>query len=838
MLKVNSKKTIQLLSKSSFAENKLRNLFAVIAIVLTAVLFTGLFTVAGSLITSMEESTMRQIGGNFHGGFKYLSSQQYDTLKTHPSIKEISYSVVLGIAENKELAKRPTEIRYANDEVNAKGMFSMPTTGRLPQKDDELATDTLVLERLGVPAEIGQRVTLTYSVGDQQQTDSFILVGLWQGDKLMSASQVWLNRTYVEKQLEGYHSSYDGDYIGTINANVNFSNTFNIENKLITVILDSGYTLDEINYGVNWAYAGNSGSLDAGTVVAAVGAVLIIVLCGYLMISNVFTISIAKDVRYYGLIKTIGTTPKQIRKIIRRQAFWMCILGVPVGLLAGYIVGMMLVPVVLSITTTDVIKISVHPLIFIFSGLFSILTVIISISKPSNIASKISPIEALRVTDNAGNMKRKSKKTVKVNLLSMAFSNIMRNKKKALLVTLSLSLGLIILNATYSAANSFDMDEYLSLMIGSDFAVGDVSNFNVNINYLNQETLSQDFFKQLSLQEGIEEISNIYFTEPLVPTDPNFIYIPPQVAVEYGLQGSRLSTMEEAARSPQQLLHIYGLDEGALERLTLLHGNIDRDKLNSGKYAIGTPYDEAGKILYYEIGDIVEIPDADCKIQQYEVLAIASIPYNISVQHSHPLTPNLYLPSEVFLKQIESKTPMLTTINVADNDVDSIEKFLNDYCNTIDPNMDFNSKASLAAEYNSTQRTFKTVGITLSALVALVGIMNFVNTVITSIISRRREIAMLQSMGMTGRQVMWMLVIESMIYILMIIAVTLTIGSAICYFGLGAFVSEASFMKLYFTVVPSLLCLPVLMIIAIAVPVISQKSVYKSSIVERLRGAE
>lgn len=155
MLKVNNKKSIQLLSKSSFGENKMRNLFAVIAIILTAVLFTGLFTVAGSLIASMEESTMRQIGGNFHGGLKYLSPEQYNTLKTHPSIKEISYSVVLGVGENKELAKRTTEIRYTNDEINAKGMFSMPTTGRLPQKDDELATDTLVLERLGIPAEVG-----------------------------------------------------------------------------------------------------------------------------------------------------------------------------------------------------------------------------------------------------------------------------------------------------------------------------------------------------------------------------------------------------------------------------------------------------------------------------------------------------------------------------------------------------------------------------------------------------------------------------------------------------------------------------------------------------------
>jgi len=838
MLKVNNKKSIHLLSKSSFRENKLRNIFAIIAITLTVVLFTGLFTIAGSLIASIEESTMRQVGSNSHGALKYLSQEEYDKLKIHPEIRENSYSVFLGVAENKELAKRPTEIRYANDEINARSMFSLPTTGRLPQADDELATDTIVLDRLGIPAEIGQRVTLTYTVGGLQQTNTFTLVGFWQGDKLMQASQAWLNKDYVEKQLEGYTPIHDGDPVGTINANINFSNSFNIESKMISLILDSGFTLDEIAYGVNWAYAGNAGSLDVGTIISAIGAISMIIFCGYLMISNVFAISISKDVRYYGLLKTIGTTPKQIRRTIRIQALWLCLIGVPIGLFIGYLVGIVLVPVVLSILNTDIIKMSVHPLIFILSGLFSIFTVAISISSPSRIAARVSPIEALRTVDNKDNKNKKFKKSSEINLLSMACNNIGRNKKRALMVTISLSLGLIILNATYSVANSFDMDEYLSRMIGSDFAIGDVSNFNVNIFYTNQDTLSQEFFKQLSLQEGLKEINNIYFSEPLALTNSDFSQIPSQVASVYGVKGGGLSMLEEAARRSEQLLHIYGLDHGVLDRLTILQGSIDMEKLRTGKYVIAAPYDEAGKVLYYKLGDTVALPDANGILREYEVLAIATIPYNISIKHSHPLTPEFYLTSEVFLTQIENKTPMLSTINVAGNSMENIEHFLEDYCNVIDPNMDFESKASLAAEYESTQKTFKAVGITLSMLVALIGVMNFINTIVTSIITRRRELAILQSIGMTNRQMMRMLMLESMIYILLTAGLTLTLGSALCYIGLNAFVSVASFMKLYFTVIPSLLCLPVLLLIAAVVPIISQKNVNKSSVVERLREVE
>lgn len=838
MLKVNSKKTIGKLSRSSFKANKMRNLFAIIAIVLTAVLFTGLFTVAASLVASIEESTMRQVGGSAHGSFKYLSAEQYDKLKVHPDIKDISYSVVLGFGENKELAKQPTEIRYTSGENNASGMFSMPTTGRLPQNDDELATDTLVLERLGIPAKLGEQVTLEYSVGGEKRIDTFTLVGFWQGDKVMQASQIWVNKGYVEKQLANYTPNQRGYSIGQINADVNFNNSFDIEGKLQKVILESGYTLDEIAYGVNWAYAGNGGSLDAGTVAAAIGAVLMIAFCGYLMIANVFTISVASDVRYYGLIKTIGTTPKQIRKLLHNQALWLCFIGIPLGLLIGYLIGMLLVPTVLSTLTTDVIKMSANPLIFILSGLFSVITVFVSLSRPSKIAAKVSPIEALRTTDNSTGDKRKSKKGTNANLLSMAYSNLVRNKKKAMLVIISISLGLTILNASYSMANSFDMDEYLSRSILSDFAVGDVSNFNVNFNYNNQDTLNDVFFSQLLLQEGIESVDNIYFTEFDVPTGPRFADIPKQVAAEYGAEEKRVDALTRFAKEPKQLLHIYGLDDGLFNHLSPLEGVIDKEKLSSGNYVIAAPFDENGKVLYYAVGDVVELPDSNGQIREYEVLAIANYPDSISTRHCHPLTPAFYLPSKVFLQQIEHKTPMLSTINVGDSYSESMENFLTEYCNVTDQNMDFDSKASLISEFESMQNTYKTVGITLSALVALIGIMNFINAVITSINARRREVAMLQSIGMTGRQVIVMLVLESAMYILLAIAVTLTIGSAICYLGLSAFTAGASYMRLYFTVVPSLICLPLLFIIAMIVPLICQKTISKSSVVERLREVE
>ena len=385
MLNVNNKKTIRKVADITFKADKMRNLFAIIAIILTTVLFSGLFTISGSLLTCLEQSTMRQVGTSSHGGFKYLSIEEYEQLKEHPIVKEMSYSVVLGIAENDELKKRPTEIRYANDELVAKMMFSLPTTGRMPEAENEAAMDTLVLERLGIPAKLGEEIVLSYSLGGEKREDTFTLVGFWEGDIISNASQIWLSKTYVENALNNVELSSEEEVIGTLNAEVNFKNSWNVEKNLQRVITESGYSLDEIDYGINWAYTSEGISAE---IILGIGAVIaVIVFCGYLMISNVFLISVTKDVQFYGLLKTIGTTGKQIKAIIRRQAAKICLIGIPLGVLLGCVVGAIVTPFVLSILNTNVIQVSIRWWGIVGAAFFAMITVGISIQRALNYRS-------------------------------------------------------------------------------------------------------------------------------------------------------------------------------------------------------------------------------------------------------------------------------------------------------------------------------------------------------------------------------------------------------------------------------------------------------------------
>ncbi|MFR9251992.1 MAG: ABC transporter permease [Oscillospiraceae bacterium] len=151
---------------------------------------------------------------------------------------------------------------------------------------------------------------------------------------------------------------------------------------------------------------------------------------GYLIIYNIFQISVAGDIRFYGLLKTIGTTPRQLKRIIRQQALLLCLIGIPAGLLLGYGIGAVLVPVVLRSTQLDagITTISTSPVIFVGSVLFALLTVLLSCSKPGKMAARVSPVEATKYTD-AMQTKKKQRSTRGAKLHQMAFANLGRNKK-------------------------------------------------------------------------------------------------------------------------------------------------------------------------------------------------------------------------------------------------------------------------------------------------------------------------------------------------------------------------------------------------------------------------
>ncbi len=841
MLKVKNKKVIKNLANKSFKANKLRNLFAIFSIILTSILFTSLFTISANILASFEEATMRQVGGDSHGTFKALNEEEYNKLSIHPSIKESGYTIILGFAENEALRSRQTEIRFISSEENAEHMFSNPTTGRLPQKYDEIALDDITLDLLGIKPELGAKIPLEYSLNGELRSDTFTLCGYWQGDRIMNASQVFISEEYLQTQLKDLDTSKNESEIGKIFLDVNFVNTRNIEEKMLKVITDNGYIPgDEIDLGVNWAYIGNGENMDIGTMFGIICALLLIIFCGYLIISNIFYISIQKDIKFYGLLKTIGTTGKQIKTLIGMQTLLLCIVGIPVGLIIGYGIGAILTPAVISLTSTTTVAYSINPIIFIGSAFFALITVRISTRKPAKIASKVSSIEALRSSDGIVS-KKSTRKSGGVNLFKMALANVMRNKKKMILVTISLSLSLIMLNTTFSIVNGFDMDKYVESQIVGDFLINDIGFGNFTVDFATKETISQQVLKDVTSQSGIEDIGSVYYSELPQETDEQIKMLIPEIKEGIGseLPTSYMESIDYVITQNIVFTHLYGIDDFTATKLNFYDGKFDSEKFSTGNYIIVNTFEfNNSKYNYYEVGQKVTLDLENGQSKEYEVMAIGALPYRFTCQHSHIITPEIILPTGEYIKQTGKEVPMVTMLDVEDEYEKGMENFLTDYCANINKDLKFQSKSSVIAEFENLKNTFLSIGSLLSTIIAFIGIMNFINTIITSIISRRQECAMLQSIGMTKRQMNRLLIFEGLIYAGLTIMLVLTVGVGIGYSLASLLVGGMWFSTLNYTVLPTILCIPILAVFAMIVPALCFKSEGKRSVVERLREAE
>ena len=830
----NNRPVLKLLAKRSLKAQK--NTIAVLAIMLATLLFTSLFTIAISLQTAMQESNMRTTGTSAHAGIKRLSWEEYEKLSSDTGIKDIGYSIIIGNAVGDDFNKMPTELRYG-DETYSELTFNTPDTGHLPEQKNEIATSRIVLDAMGLPDKVGTQMELTFTTDTDTFTDTFTLCGIWDGDAVAYRQTMLLSKKYTEQVAPVIHGETDGTTppVGTgyIDAVMMMPTAWNIEKQALEVT--SKYGLDE-RVSINDAYGMATVSLSS--MLPLVTGIAVIFIAGYLLIYNVFYISIAQDIRFYGMLKTLGTTARQIRKIVYKKAIKLSLMGIPIGLLLGWPIGRLLLPAIVNMLTDDIrIVTTVNPLIFLVAIVFSAITVFISCQKPAILAAKVSPMEALHYIEQTGGRK-KQRRSKHISTMMMAKNNLTRNKKKVMIVTLSFALSIVLLNSVYTYVTSFDFDKFVADFSLTDFTVSDTTVINNYAPY-NTANVSQDFISQAESLNGLEDIGNIYLWTSKQPLSDNDLARLQELSAS---SSDIANELENYSVRQEHGVNVYGLDDFSAEYVQVLDGELNTEQWKAGTGVYVTPLRMMGdgSLCLYKPGDQISVTQLDGTNKVYDVLAVVSIPSALQTPLQVDMGLDYIFPTNELLgNMVSADQPAMKTIfNVDEEHQLATENWLKNYTTNTDTALDYLSKVTLRQIFDGMINMYRLVGGALCAILALIGILNFINSMTTSILSRYREIAMLQSIGMTGRQVKQMLIYEGIGYSILGLLGSLILSVIASLTVVRMMGAELTYFTWHFTLLPVFLCIIPLILITAIVPLVCYNKISQKTVVDRLRIAE
>lgn len=842
ILENNNRKFIRVLSGNCLKANKGRNKIAVLAVTLTAVLFMALTTVYEGAQISMKTQLLRQSGTKFMVSVKNLTKEEAERLASDPAFSVAGIERYAANVVNPELTNVDVAAGWV-DEASAENSFMNLEKGHYPQNDDEIACDSEILGLLGLPCDTGSTFTLRYEAGNHVLEKQMTVCGFWEGMKYEQRASVLVSEAFVEEALEQYDGEYAAMKETSYDVRGSFPDEKNIAGKLDLLVENLGYDPDAergeegfLIHHINPAYEVKTRD-SAGAMAMAGLAVLLILAAGYLIIFNIFKISVEKDIRLYGQLKTVGASPRQLRYMVIRQGMVLSAAGIPAGLLLGCLLGNAFLPLIMANSTwSDGTPFIIPPVwVWLLSGLFTLLTVRISCSRPGRIAGKISPVEALKYHGAEPVLRnRKNGKESRNRLLSMAYANLMRSRGKTVLVVLSISMSAVLLNCVLNYTGSMDQETYVRRDTVTDFNVSS-ADFQKHVTEDYLKVIGKGSVETLEAMDSVADFGKVYCY--MVPEEEN----PDHYADMGKITRVNQKTISENTEGISPYSMLYGFDENALAQTKVIEGSIDYEKLCTGNYVIMNGFlSDSGEYLYevqeFHAGDVIEA-EIGGTVREYTVMAVVGVAAAMDMSYSKGGYEAITFAEPVFLKMFpDMQDPIHCVFNAEEGKFDAVNRqvgMLSEQCG-----LSVTTRLTAEEEFQEMKRTYGMVGLAVSGILGMIGLLNLVNVIMTGAIARQREFASMRSIGMTKKQLRTLMVYEGILYAALAGIIGILLGALLSAVLVRNLTEGLWFMKYHFTVLPAAVVSVVCILLAAGISAMTDKVWNKGSIVEQLRECE
>ena len=872
----NNKAVIKKLANRSFRSNKMRNVIAVIAIALTTFLFTAVLTIGMGAKGTLEYNMAKMIGTGADALVQGLSEEQFQQLKENSMFEKVGCWVPIEIMTNTN--RIFAEIDYA-DQPQLELRMQTPRTGSAPQKANEVLVSANILKDLNIEEKIGAEIPIELKARQSGQIYHFDMVvsGIYDTPNEKSESVI-VSKAFLEENAEMMSDIAQGRVgCGIYTADVVMRDNYMVKDRISELVRNIGGNPDDANAANAIRVAPNPiVSNESGLMMWLVAGVfgVLFMFCGYLLIYNVFEIAVTNDIRQYGLLRTVGTTSKQIKRLVNRQALYLFLIGTLLGLIFGTLLGRSILPAAFRIFAVDYsggnIEVGTLPYLGIIAGaiLFSGLTVYISTRKSVKKASRVSPIEAIRYVEKDTVSIKRKKIDAGAVIPRMAKANLQRNKRRTVFIVISLTLSIVLLNSVFIFSGSFDEDAYIEKHTRSDFMVyspGIQAAFGNDFGH--NSAVPEKAVEEIKAQPGVTNEAYLYrntFEDDHVSCDWGTPYVVDNTNKEqrmvpehlnlgvYQTGTERDSAVLTADNHP--LGNVYGFSENILNKMDIIEGETDlsvlKEKLwNGNSVILMAQYGDKGKLAggadssFYRglsVGDTIQFYENGTPTEEFTIIAKVAATKgettltgggsNISQIIDSPL---IYMSEKKFKEIYETPTLYGFLFDVEEQYQQEMENHL-----AQDTDVSYTSILTMKATVSSVKNVVLLIGGVIGAIFALVGLINFINLVMTNIITRRHEFATMQSIGMTKKQLRKMIISESFSYVLLAGIVGTLAAGALGMTLVKAFVQNGPtslMMTFQMTLLPVLIMLALFLVLAFIVPVVALRLFNNRSVVERLR---
>ncbi|BBF43868.1 ABC transporter, ATP-binding protein [Lachnospiraceae bacterium KM106-2] len=335
------------LVRNNLKKNKFRNICAIIAIVLTSILFTSVFSVFFLLRDGFSEVEARKNGWTGHAVITGVTQKQFDSLKNNSLVEQISYYIHYGFILDKK-KNLGVELRYDQKQMLDWNFFDI-IEGKIPQKRNEILVSKDFFKRENIKYGINQKVELAYWINGSTYKQKFYISGIY------SKCEVQKECVFISKELSNElskklkeQSDMNDSAAGLGAVEVKFQNTHHLQEDLTSLINQSTCDKQKNHYDINPIYESSDNSMKSEIIILCV-LLVVVGFIGYLIIYNVFYISIRNDTRYYGLLRTLGFSKGEIKRLIRNEIYAISLIAIPLGVVLGYVISEVLLPKILAL---------------------------------------------------------------------------------------------------------------------------------------------------------------------------------------------------------------------------------------------------------------------------------------------------------------------------------------------------------------------------------------------------------------------------------------------------------------------------------------------------------